>query len=227
MKKGDFLWWGVLLSIVAFLLYPSTREGFVAVTKAHPYIMGFIKVGILATMGELMAIRIASGDFSKPKGLIYRFVIWGLLGMLFALMFDVFAMGTAGAIKKGLLPSGGEGTLHNILTAFFTSAVMNLFFAPTFMAFHRVTDTYIDLGEGKLSSIVKVPLSSVVDKIDWRGFIGFVILKTVPLFWIPAHTITFILPGEYRVLMAAFLSIALGGIMAATKKSKGKEVARA
>jgi hypothetical protein len=119
-------------------------------------------------------------------------------------------------MKKGLLPSS-----HSLfLSAFFTSLFMNLIFAPTFMALHRITDTYIDLGEGKWSKICKVKLKDVTDKIDWYGFISFVVLKTIPLFWIPAHTITFMLPSEYRVLMASFLSIALGGILAFAKRRK-------
>lgn len=77
---------------------------------------------------------------------------------------------------------------------------------------------FIDLGEGKLDRMVHVKLSEVVKTIDWYGFIRFVVLKTIPFFWIPAHTVTFLLPAEYRVLAAAFLSIALGGILASAKR---------
>ncbi|GAB1473896.1 hypothetical protein MASR2M69_13370 [Bacteroidota bacterium] len=38
----------------------------------------------------------------------------------------------------------------------------------------------------------------------------FVVGKTIPLFWIPAHTITFLLPDTYKVIFAASLSIVLG-----------------
>lgn len=191
-------------------------------TAAHPYIMGFIKVSILATMGELLAIMISNGEFKLPKGIIYRFIIWGFLGMTFVIIFDLFANGVTATMKKEiLLPFISTDSLGGkFVFAFFTSAFMNLAFAPTFMAFHRVTDTFIDLGEGKLSKILKVKLSSVVKKIDWDGYIGFVVIKTIPIFWIPAHTITFMLPPEYRVLMAAFLSIALGAILATSKRKK-------
>ncbi|GFR35173.1 Mpv17/PMP22 family protein [Thermobrachium celere] len=86
------------------------------------------------------------------------------------------------------------------------------------MALHRITDTYIDLGQGKLSLILKTNLKDVVNKIDWYGYISFVVLKTIPFFWVPAHTITFLLPSEYRVLMASFLSIALGAILSIAKR---------
>ena len=223
MKKKGLLWSGVMAIIVLFLAYPTTRELFGKTVKAHPYIMGFVKFSILATMGELLAIRITTGEFKNPTGLIYRFIIWGFLGIVFALMFPLFDAGVAGCKTAKLLPAiTGSAFGNNLLTAFFTSAIMNLAFGPTFMAFHRITDTYIDLGEGKLNKIFKVKLTDVTKKIDWNGFISFVILKTVPFFWIPAHTITFMLPKEYRLLMAAFLSIALGGILAFSKRKAPK-----
>lgn len=223
MKKNDFLWLGTLLIIIFILVFKPTHEAFVEATNIQPYIMGFVKVSILATMGELLALRIATGDFKRPVGLIYRSIVWGFLGMAFALVFPLFDMGTIGAAKKQLLPYYSDASFFSrLIMALLTSALMNLAFAPTFMAFHRVTDTFIDLGEGNLKKIFNVPLQNVISKIDWNGFISFVIVKTIPLFWIPAHTITFMLPGEYRVLMASFLSIALGGILAFSKRSSSK-----
>jgi hypothetical protein len=218
MKKFDFIWIAVLALIGTFLIYPDTHVIFLAATKAHPYIMGFVKVFILATMGELLAIRIMSGQWKKPFGLLYRAIIWGFFGMTFVVVFDIFAIGMSGVMEKGLMPFY-ENTFA---FALFTSTFLNLIFAPTFMAFHRITDTYIDMGQGKLSDIFSVKLDQVISKIDWNNFISFVVLKTIPLFWIPAHTITFMLPSEYRVLMAAFLSIALGGILSFAKKKNTK-----
>lgn len=218
MKKNDFIWIAALAAVVFILVFPATHTAFLKATKLHPYIMGFVKVSILATMGELLAIRIATGDYKKPAGLIYRFIIWGFIGMTFVVVFEIFASGVLGAMNKGLLPKLAAGTGATFLTAFLTSTLMNLIFAPTFMALHRVTDTYIDLGGGRLGSISKVKLTDVVKKIDWNGFVGFVVVKTIPIFWIPAHTVTFMLPAEYRVLMAAMLSIALGGILAFSKR---------
>lgn len=221
LVKPILLWLLGLAVIVLILVFPTTHKAFMTATKAHPYIMGFVKVSILATMGELLAIMIGSGEFKLPKGIIYRFIIWGFLGMTFVIIFDLFANGVLGSIEKGLLPSVSKDSFGGkLLVAFFTSAFMNLAFAPTFMAFHRVTDTFIDLGDGKLGKIFSVKLSQVVNTIDWNGFVGFVVVKTIPVFWIPAHTITFLLPPEYRVLMAAFLSIALGAILATAKRKK-------
>lgn len=96
---------------------------------------------------------------------------------------------------------------------------MNLSFGPSMMIFHRFTDTFLDMKYEKESSI---SVSSIAKRIDWSGFYSFVILKTIPFFWIPAHTIVFLLPAEYRVIAAAFLSIALGGILAFAKKKPNK-----
>lgn len=214
MKKGDFFWLFSLAAFISILVIPVTREMFVKFTTEHAYLGGFIKFFILATMGELLAVRIVTRDWNIPKGLLYRAFVWGFLGIVIVLIFNVFAAGIAGALANGFLPGGNS----KFAFAFFVSFIMNLSFAPTMMAFHRITDTFIDLKyENKKE---KVTLSDVVKRIDWDGFISFVLMKTIPIFWIPAHTITFLLPSEYRVLSAAFLSIALGAILAFAKKKK-------
>ncbi|MBG0194345.1 hypothetical protein I4O91_15035, partial [Clostridioides difficile] len=52
------------------------------------------------------------------------------------------------------------------------------------------------------------------------AYLGFSVLKTIPFFWIPCHTIVFLFPAEYRVIASAFASIALGLILALANKSK-------
>lgn len=213
MKKGDFIWLSGMLAIIVFLLLKTTQDIFLDLTQTYPYLMGFVKFAILATMGELMALRIINGHYKKPAGLIWRIIIWGFIGMLITLMFNVFAGGVVAAQKTGFLPFEG----HKLAFAFFTSAIMNLIFAPTFMAFHKYSDTFLDL---KAEKAGHVSIKEITNRIDWYGFVSFVLMKTIPFFWIPAHTITFLLPSEYRVLAAAFLSLALGGILAMSKKKK-------
>lgn len=219
MKKYDLVWAAALAAVVAFLVMPATHVIFTSLSKAHPYMMAFVKFAILATMGELLAIRIVTGDWKKPAGVLWRAAIWGFLGIVIALIFSIYATGVADAMKKGLLPAFGEaGFGHQLAFAFMTSALMNCLFAPTFMAFHRITDTYIDLGKGTWAGMSRLSLPEVLDHIDWKGFVTFVVCRTIPIFWIPAHTVTFLLAPEYRVIMAAMLSIALGGILGFAKK---------
>lgn len=191
---------------------------FEMLTREYPYLMGFVKVGLLATFGELLAVRIARGRWALPVGLWMKAVIWGLLGMSFTLMFPVFGGGVAAATVAGLLPQAG-GVAGKVLGALLISTMMNICFAPVMMGFHRITDTFIDLAEGRFGGLARVSLARVVAHIDWYGFVSFVLLRTIPLFWIPAHTITFLLPAEYRVLFSALLSVALGAILSVAKRS--------
>ncbi len=221
MKKGDLLWGGGLLAVIAFLTLPATHNIFVSASSSHPLIMAFIKFFVLGTMGEVLGGRIVAGDWHRPTGLLLRALVWGFLGIFIALAFTIFSTGVTALITKGLLPMFTEGTLGaKVLTAFFISAFMNAIFAPTMMGFHKITDTYIDLSGGQLGKLSSVPVSDVISAIDFQGLVGFVYFKTIPLFWIPAHTITFLMPPVYRVLMAAFLGIALGAILGFAKKRK-------
>jgi hypothetical protein len=217
LKKEDFIWFAALIGIIAFLIYPNTNKMFVGFTTSYPYIAGFIKFAILATMGDLLAYRLVTSEWKIRKGFLFRSFIWGFLGVVIVLIFAIFAAGVTAAMEKGLLPGAGI----TLAFAFFTSFIVNLTFAPTMMGFHRVTDTYADIRfiEGKKD----VKLNQVLDKVDWSNFVSFVVLITIPLFWIPAHTITFSLPEEYRVLMAAFLSIALGAILSFAKAKNQKK----
>lgn len=94
---------------------------------------------------------------------------------------------------------------------------MNLTFGIVFMAAHRISDAYIEL---RLHH-KKPSFHDLVQTIDWNAFITFVVGKTIPLFWVPAHTIVFMLPNYLRVIVAAYLSIALGMILAYSKHRKG------
>ena len=130
-------------------------------------------------------------------------------------MFQVFPAGVAAAAEKGYLWVG-SGWCAAVLTAFLSSLFVNYTFAPVFMAAHRITDSYIDQRcQGN-----KPRVSEVVQTVDWPAFIKFVVGKTIPFFWVPMHTISFLLPAEYRVIWAAFLSIALGAILAYAKRRK-------
>lgn len=63
-------------------------------------------------------------------------------------------------------------------------------------------------------------MGEIMQNLNWRVQWGFVFKKTIPFFWFPAHTITFLLPGEMRVLFAALLGVALGVILAVAARKK-------
>jgi hypothetical protein len=222
MKKGDMIWGLSLAAIVAFLTVPATNRLFTAATAASPYLMGFVKFAVLATMGETLANRIASKKWEAYAGLMWKAVVWGVVGVLIVLMFQIFPAGVAGAAEKGYLFSG-SGWPAAFIAAFLSSLIMNLTFGPVFMAVHRISDSYLDHRRRG----VKLKLGEVIERVDWPGFIKFVIAKTIPFFWLPMHTISFLLPADYRVLFAAFLSIALGAILAyAKRREKDRDTIR-
>lgn len=217
MKKGDFIWGGALLLWILILVIPSSRECFISATEAYPYIGGFIKFAILATMGELLGIRVIKGNWVKPNGIMFRAAIWGIIGMVTTLAVSVFPAGVAKAQEIGKLPLQGSVFAHALLS----STVMNVLQSPAIFLFHKCTDTYIDEKYNRNGE--KVSLKDVSAKIDWYTYLSFTVLKTIPFFWIPCHTVVFLLPSEYRVIASAFASIALGLILASANKSKVKQ----
>ncbi|WP_346868655.1 hypothetical protein [Clostridium sp. UBA5119] len=213
MKLGDYLWGGLLFLWAAVLVVPTTREVFMAMTQAYPYISGFFKFFVLATMGDMLGARILHGQWQKTKGLIFKAIIWGIIGMMITLAFTLYSEGVLAAQDIGRLPFRGSKFGH----AFLTSTMMNVTFAPFMFLFHKFSDLYIDV---KYRGIKKVTINDLVKEVDFNMLIGFSMLKTIPFFWIPCHTIVFLMPPQYRVVASAFLSIALGLMMAIAKKSK-------
>ena len=204
-----------ILSFVIILLIPTTREWFKSLSGGHPYIMGFIKFALLATAGELIAAFIKTGKITVPCKIIWRFIIWGVIGVWISFMMTVYKYATAYMMTEGKLPGVGITPLF----ALFTSVLMNTSFGPTFMAVHKISDKMLEMAENK----EKLSLKNAVLGVDWANFVSFTILKTVPFFWIPAHFVTFLLPGEYQVIMAAALSIALGVILSVGGRKKSKK----
>lgn len=204
----------ITCAFAAILIIPASREVFKTLSTEHPYLMGFIKFALLATVGEVLALRIRSGRWSLPYYIVWRMLIWGVIGVAITFMMKTYSFGVAGLMEAGLLPGKGEGFGSRLLKAFYTAAVMNLTFGPTFMATHKCTDKYLEL---RHNGVRRPGLKGVVNGVDWHGFVSFTLFKTIPLFWIPAHTLTFLLPPEYQVVAAAALSIALGIILSLKK----------
>ncbi|MBU1220664.1 hypothetical protein KKF34_16395 [Myxococcota bacterium] len=209
----------LILAGIAFTLsFGPTRDKFVSLTRSFPFLLGFIKIALLGTMGELLSGRIVTGNW-KFSGirLHQRVLVWGFLGILFTVVFPIFSIGTTGLVMSGLLPGKG----HNLAVAFWSSFFMNMIFAFPMMVFHRITDTLIDRGQ----LFTPWPLVEVYTGIDWKNMFHIAGFSCI-WFWIPAHTFTFMLPPEFRVVSAAFLSLALGLILGYGKRKaflKSKE----
>jgi hypothetical protein len=212
MKKRlfDFLWFLIIVFISLVLFKEELRNKFIYLTKNYILIMSFLKFSILATMGELLSGRILinSWDF---KNIHLKAFVWGVFGIAFSFVFPIYSTGVNGLIESGRLFLIGDYSY--ILNAFFISFFMNFLFAFPMMVTHRFLDELI--GEGKLFS--KWDILKTWNKIDWHSMF-YKVLPTVFWFWIPIHTVTFLLKPEFRLIMAAFLSICLGLILSFIKK---------
>lgn len=211
MSKNDkVVLAGVLIFFSPFFLFPSVYDAFITITNEHSFIMSGLKFAILATFGEVLGQRIRIGSWSITEfGLIPKMVVWFILGVIIKAAFIVFAVGDPIVVKKFI------DTPSPLVIAFSISIGLNLIFAPIFMTLHKITDFHIADYHGSMSSLVKpIKMAEKFNQIDWNVQYGFIFKKTIPLFWIPAHTITFMLPPTFQVLFAASLGVALGVILA-------------
>lgn len=209
----DVLFLSIFIVIGAGAFNEKTLSTFIRFTLSYPIIMGFIKFFILATVGEMLVKRIVLQKWLLKGGAwLQRGLVWGCLGVLLSYVFPIYSEGVDFLIERGMLPVLYGDKLFVLSSAFWKSFCMNLLFAFPMMVSHRVTDTLID--RKKLFS--KWPFMEVWNSIDWKNMWGFV-APSIIWFWIPAHTITFCLPSEYRIIMAASLSVCLGAILAFAK----------
>ena len=240
MKKGDFILIACVAVVAALFAIPQTHcaEGFNWATAHHPYIMAFFKFAILATLGEMLALRIREGVYSKKGfGVAPRMIVWGFLGMAIAMAMVIFKSGVpvflgtvADALKGGgthvatytAIFKASELTWGKVGIAFAVSVLMNSIFAPVMMTFHKCTDIHITDNGGTVCGLFRpIKMREIFrERINWDVQWNLVIKKTIPLFWFPAHTITFILPANLQVLFAALLGVALGLILALAGGSK-------
>ena len=222
MKRNDLIFLAALLAVFSiFIFINPVTAWYLKFNKEHGMIMSFLKFALLATLGEVIALRIKSGVYNEPGfGIIPRMIVWGFLGLAINLAFNIFATGAPVFLAyMGLAdaPQAMAGSFSGLklLNAFTISTTMNLIFAPVMMTFHKITDIHIVANGGTVSCLLKpIPFGPILKGINWDVMWNFIFKKTIPYFWIPAHTITFLLPAEFRVLFAALLGIALGLILA-------------
>ena len=187
----------------------------------HPMVMSFMKFAVLATLGEVIGLRIKTRKYTTTGfGIVPRAIIWGFLGLTIKMAFVIFASGVPVFLEKMGVGGASEAmkqpfSVNKLLVAFSISATMNLIYAPIMMTLHRITDTHIVANKGKLTCLLQpVRFGKIMKELDWEMQWNFVFKKTIPFFWIPAHTVTFLMPAEYRVLFAALLGVVLGVLLA-------------
>ncbi len=175
-------------------------ESYSHFVHTHILLSAFIQFFILGMAGECLGLYIAGKNpFRVMTGFQFflKMAAWGVLGLIIKYAFTGFvgfasALGEEGMIAPFFRSGPGK--------AFFVSVSMNILFGPQMMAFHRVTDNLI---------------------MKTKGFAGLEkSFMTLLWFWIPAHTVTFLLPEDYRIGLAALWSVALGVIMGFFKRKE-------
>ena len=229
MKKADIIFMVIVAALLTpFFVSDAVLEAYKSANAAHPYFMAFLKFMILSSIGEMVGLRIKQGVYSyQGYGMIPRAIVWGFLGVLIAFAMNIFKNGTPVLLQtlgfeNACQAMMGSFSWDKLITAFCISTAMNTIFAPVFMTLHKITDAHIAANGGSLRALVTpIPMAQRFAGINWEAQWGFVFKKTIPFFWYPAHTVTFLLPSEQRVLFAALLGIALGVLLALSAK-KGK-----
>lgn len=227
MKRTDLYFIVAIAAIfLPFFLSAPLYEWYSTFNASHGMVMSFLKFGILSTLGEMLGCRISTGKYVTPTfGVLPRMVVWGFLGMGINMAMIIFSKGTPMFMQYMGMTNAVEAfttdgfSMDKLWVALAVSVAMNTIFAPVFMTFHKVTDAHIAAHRGSLKALVTpIPMAERLGTLNWQAQWGFVFRKTIPFFWYPAHTITFLLPAEQRVLFAALLGIVLGVLLAVSVK---------
>lgn len=230
MKKQDLLFiFCVILFLAPFFVFDSVYAMYNKLTAEHGIIMSFFKFAILATVGEMIGLRIQKGVYNeKGFGVAPRMLVWGILGMGICMAMVIFKTGTVAFLEFAGITNAsewfaGDFSIQKVFVSFCISVAMNSIFAPVFMTLHKITDTHILNNGGTLKGFFRpIKMTEIITHLNWNVQWNFVFKKTIPLFWFPAHTITFLLPQNFQVLFAALLGVALGLILSISNLKKTK-----
>ena len=206
MKKADIVFVCAVVAVfLPFVLSEPVYEAYKSFNAAHGMIVSFIKFAVLSTAGEMLGARISTGRYYyKGFGLVSKMIVWGILGMGINMAMIIFSTGTPAFLEYMGLAGATE-----------------YLFAPVFMTLHKICDIHIADYNGSALALVRPwKMGELMSRVNWKAQWGFVFKKTIPLFWFPAHTVTFLLPPSGRVLCAALLGVALGVLLAVAARKK-------
>lgn len=159
--------------------------------KTHGLLSAIIQFAILGTLGEFISRWIVAKKFHNPfTGLetLWKMTEWGILAIMIKYAFAGYQGFIDHLIAQQYLPP-----MSGLMRSFALSVSMNLQFGLLLVIFHRVLDNLFKKNKNW-------------DNID-KG------LYSLLWFWIPAHTITFTLPKNYQIGLAALWSVVLGIIL--------------
>ena len=131
MKKQDFLFVFTLIVIfLPFFVSDALYDWYKSFNAAHGMIMSFVKFGVLATLGEILGLRISSGVYNrKGFGVLPRAVVWGLLGMginMAMIVGKFYQFNLSSCIRQ-------QNSLTAQFVSFSLSNLANIFYPPQFL----------------------------------------------------------------------------------------------
>ena len=228
-KKDIYIILIIILAFLPFFWSENVFDFYIHFNASHGMITSFIKFAFLATLGEVIGLRIKTGSYyQKGFGVLPRAIVWGFLGLTIKMAFIIFAVGTPAflaylGMTDAPIIMKQSFSVDKLIVAFSISAAMNLIYAPVMMTLHKITDMHILANGGTVKGFfTPILVGKYFVNLDWNVQWNFVFKKTIPFFWIPAHTFTFLLPPDFQVLFAAILGVALGAILAVAGIKKVK-----
>lgn len=166
-------------------------EWYITLVTARPVLAAMVQFAVLGTLGDMASKWIIERRLFMPSGrlaVVSKMFGWALLAVCIKYAFVGFNGFVDGLAGHGLLPELGP-----VFRAFAISAAMNLQFGPFLVIAHRLLD------------------NAIARKSNWanldKGMLSLL------WFWIPAHTVTFILPKPFQIGLAALWSVVLGLIL--------------
>ncbi len=166
---------------------------YIELVKAHPILMAVIQFAILGTLGEIISKLIVQKSFKYPFSFVmtlWKMVVWSILAICIKYAFVGINGFVIAIMEHGMLPQMEVGSIG---FAFTKSVMINLQFGLLLVIFHRILDNLV----------LKIKNWNNLDK----GMLSLI------WFWIPAHTVTFSLPVDYQIGLAALWSVVLGFIL--------------
>ncbi len=161
LRKDLLFLMGITAFFLPFFLFNKLFDAYYQFNLEHGLLMSFIKFFILATLGEVIGLRIKTGRYYyRGFGLIPRAIVWGFLGVTIYMAFAIFAAGTPVFLEK----IGFEDASHilhsvlswkKVLVSFSIATALNLFYAPVMMTFHKITDIHILENGGTIRGFLK------------------------------------------------------------------------
>lgn len=167
-------------------------DWYITLVKAHPILMAMAQFAVLGTFGDIISKCVISKKVHLPFTIpvtIMKMIEWALLAICIKYAFVGFNGFVDALSAHNMLPT----VLGKWSRAFAISSTMNLQFGPFLVIAHRILDNAISRENNW-------------DNID-KG------MKSLIWFWIPAHTVTFVLPKPYQIGLAAIWSVVLGVIL--------------